>query len=651
MQKRGIFSLALLVLVAMPSVAAAQDYTDIGTAYELVVSDKALSQAEKNSASTVTVITRKQIESYNAETTAELVNKAIGTTFNSYGALGSLQNVQIRGIGSSKVSVYLDGAPLSTAYQGTVDLSSIPVSIIDHIEIIKSGTGNLGKANAIGGMVNIITKKGTKTEKPLTVSLENGSYLPLSYDGGKHAWRALVDSQKLDLSYVNSINGLNIAANAGGIIAQNDYTYENNGTTYLRDNAGMYNLHGGLNLSGTVAEGLEISSNNMASYQNLGVPGPLTSLTPDNYQHTLLLSTANTIRKDFNQGPLTKLTGNFDFTYNSLFYHNTKSWDGTTYITKDSTHNYSKGTLQSEQTWNLGEDYALTSGISASIDYIDSTEVGTHTRIAPSLYADGSIYLMDGTVSVHPCLNVTYLSDLSEVAPNASLGIIYNLSDETALKATVDYAENPPTFSDLYWPDSDGMKGNTDLIPEKGISGEAGLSWKNGTISYEGTGFARNMYDAINWSYNSSSSYYSPDNIDHSMYFGTEQSVKIAIIDRLELNLSYQYNKSFDLSDGQTLSDDVEVSGIRKHTAKASLQYTKDKYTASIDGEYLGKTTGYYGSTIDSVFLMNLSINVQLTDDLKTYVAVDNLLNASYQLSSGYPMPGTKIRVGGNWKY
>jgi vitamin B12 transporter len=67
MQKRGIFSLALLVLVAIPSVAAAQDYTDIGTAYELVVSDKALSQAEKNSASTVTVITRKQIESYNAE--------------------------------------------------------------------------------------------------------------------------------------------------------------------------------------------------------------------------------------------------------------------------------------------------------------------------------------------------------------------------------------------------------------------------------------------------------------------------------------------------------------------------------------------------------------------------------------------------------
>jgi outer membrane cobalamin receptor len=637
MQKRGIFSLALLVLVAMPSVAAAQDYTDIGTAYELVVSDKALSQAEKNSASTVTVITRKQIESYNAETTAELVNKAIGTTFNSYGALGSLQNVQIRGIGSSKVSVYLDGAPLSTAYQGTVDLSSIPVSIIDHIEIIKSGTGNLGKANAIGGMVNIITKKGTKTEKPLTVSLENGSYLPLSYDGGKHAWRALVDSQKLDLSYVNSINGLNIAANAGGIIAQNDYTYENNGTTYLRDNAGMYNLHGGLNLSGTVAEGLEISSNNMASYQNLGVPGSLSYPSPNDYQRTLLLSTANTIKKDFNQGPLTKLTGNFDFTYNRLFYHD-DDWE-------DDTHNYSKGTLQSEQTWNLGEDYALTSGISASIDYIDSTEVGTHTRIAPSLYADGSIYLMDGTISVHPCLNVTYLSDLSEVAPNASLGIIYNLSDETALKATVDYAENPPTFSDLYWPTGAYAHGNPDLVPEKGISGEAGLSWKHGTISYEGTGFARNMYDAITWNHDSSYVYF-PDNIDHSMYFGTEQSVEVTIIDGLELNLSYQYNKSFDLSDGQTLSDDVEVSGIRKHTAKASLLYTKGKYTTSVDGEYLGKTT-----SVDAVFLMNLSINVQLTDDLKTYVAVDNLLNASYQLSSGYPMPGTKIRVGGNWKY
>jgi vitamin B12 transporter len=176
MQKRGIFSLVLLL--ALSNLFAAQDITDLGTAYELVIAETSLAEAETNTASSVSVITKEQIAAYNAQTTAELIEKAVGTTIQSYGSLGSLQNVVIRGATSSKNLVYLDGVLLSSAHEGTVDLSIIPVSIIERIEIVKSGPGNLGRTNAIGGMVNIITKNGQKSDTPFALTFENGSFLP-----------------------------------------------------------------------------------------------------------------------------------------------------------------------------------------------------------------------------------------------------------------------------------------------------------------------------------------------------------------------------------------------------------------------------------------------------------------------------------------
>ncbi len=135
MKKRGIFSLALLLFV---STIAAGDITDLGTAVELVIAETDISEAQTNSSSSVSVITSEQIESYHAQSTAELVGKAIGASFNSVGALGAMQNVVIRGATSSKNLVYLDGVLLSSAHDGSFDLSAIPIDMIDHIEIIKT---------------------------------------------------------------------------------------------------------------------------------------------------------------------------------------------------------------------------------------------------------------------------------------------------------------------------------------------------------------------------------------------------------------------------------------------------------------------------------------------------------------------------------
>lgn len=645
MKKRGIFS--LVVLLALSTLLAAQTTTtDIGTAYELVISDVAFAQAETNNSSSVSVITRAQIEAYNAQTTADLVNKAIGASFNSKGGLGTLQTVTIRGAGSSKNLVFLDGVLLSSAHEGTVDLSVIPVSTIERIEIIKSGSGNLGRTNAIGGMVNIITKKGEPTERPFTLSVENGSFLPEAYGTpANRNWLSLLDNQKLDVTYANTLGGTNLLANIGGFVAQNAYTYEGFTTKMLKEDSQVYAIHGGVNVGRAFGENIDFSSDNLANYQHLTLPSYSANQT-DN-QRDILLSTKNSVTLSTTGENLERLKADLNYSYDRKFYHPAGS--------TDSIHNKNKGNFLVEGTWNLGETYNIVTGADLAFDYVDSTDIGKQLRFTPVLYTHASIYLLAGALSLHPSANISYLSDRTALSPNASFGAVYNLNSNNTFKANLSYAENPPTFSELYWPlltwlNPDGSTGsyagNSNLKTEKGLQADIGYSTKLEFLTYEGTIFARNIYNAIMDDY----SIGKPNNIAHSVYFGTEQAVVFNLNDMVTLSASYQFNKSYDLSNGQTFTDNVEVEYVRMHTAKASASFAYNIFDAVLSGEFLDESKGLYGKA-DPAFILNLSFNAQVTEDLKVYVAVDNLLNASYELSGGYPMPGTKIRLGGTLQF
>nr|WP_321304892.1 TonB-dependent receptor [uncultured Sphaerochaeta sp.] len=625
MQKRGIFSLVLLLTVF--SLFATQDLVDLGTAYELVIAETPLSEAETNTASSVSVITQEQIAAYNAQTTAELVGKAIGTSFNSVGGLGSLQTVVIRGATSSKNLIYLDGVLLSSAHDGTVDLSIIPIDIIERIEIIKSGPGNLGRTNAIGGMVNIITKRAQQSETPFSLSFENGSFLPLTHDTDEHNWLSLVDSQNINMTYAD--NGLVVTM--GGLAAQNAFTYQDGSATRkLRENAEVFEWHGAVNFDTNISENLQFTTQNLVNYKNLGVPGGLSfGLTKDDYQKDLFTSTTNTLEITNVSELLETIAARLHYGYGQTFYHDDDY--------QDSAHNKHSASVQVESTWGLGQSYALTTDLLYNLDYVDSTDVGKNNRHTISTSAHGSLYFGDGNFSIHPSVNIAYLSDLKTFSPNASLGAIFSIAKNTELSATISYAENVPTFSQLYWP----FMGNPNLKTEKGLNGEIGISTTNGTITYEGILFGRNIYNDIAYD-----AFWTPQNIAHSFYLGTEQSIELELAEDLTLQTSYLFNKSYDLAGGNTFADNVEVSNVRKHTVKTALFFSRNLFEGSVSTEYLGST-----SSLEQAFLVNLSASMQVTDALKAYVAVDNLLNTEYELTSGYPMPGTKIRIGGTVRF
>lgn len=607
MQKRGIFSLVLL-LILLP-LAAEQNLFDLGTAEVLVIATTT-AEAEEHSASSVSVIVA---EEHHAETTGELAGRAIGVSYSSTGSLGALQSVEIRGATSSKNLIFLDGMPLTGAHDGTVDLSSIPLSIIDRIEIVKSGPGNLGRTNAIGGMVNIITKKGAKLEHPFSITFENGSFLPMTGD-----WKTLVDSQKIDLTYTGS----SMVATAGVIRAKNAYPYKA-ADPMVRENAQLYEGHGGLTVAKRFADGLKFSNQNLVTYKHLGLPGSLTyELTPNDYQNDLNLSTIAKLEKG-------DLSSQISYNLGRTLYHDDDY--------ADSLHTKHKFTAQLKAAWSPIDLLNLDSDLLYSIDAVDSTDIGKNQRHTIALSTSGRLEVKPGVFTVHPSLNLAYISDLKALSPNASLGAIHALGQGLLLKASVSYAENVPSFSQLYWP----YMGNPDLKTEKGLNTEFGFSLSHPVITYEGTLFTRDITNEISYD-----SFWIPQNIAHSFYLGMEHTVDITLSEAWSFEASYLLTRSFDLTLGQTLSDGIALPNVRKHTAKGVLSYTAGMLRASVGMEYLGKTT-----LLTQAFLLSADLVVKPTELVEISLAVDNLLNTAYELTAGFPMPGMKIRVGATLRY
>jgi outer membrane cobalamin receptor len=94
-----------------------------------------------------------------AKDVAALVATAPGVAVSEYGGLGQLATVSIRGSGADAVLVLLDGLPLNTAFGGGVDLSSIPRSWIERIEVVRGPEGAHYGAGALGGVVNVVTRR------------------------------------------------------------------------------------------------------------------------------------------------------------------------------------------------------------------------------------------------------------------------------------------------------------------------------------------------------------------------------------------------------------------------------------------------------------------------------------------------------------
>lgn len=231
------------------------------------------------------VITANEIKNSSGASLGDLLRSTAGLHVSSDGPTGAVTSLSIRGATSSEVLVLLNGVPLNSSLDGSVDLSSIPTDSIARIEIVRGGESSVYGTGAIGGVVNIITKKADR-QPSLDVSVENRSYLPHAADLVYPGMVAkpvpanpldLLDSQKLSGSASGVLGKVGLAGVFGFTRAANafvwkDSTYSN---AWRKENhAGGLSGNGYLHLGIPTAVG-EISSATSVVSSSFDVPGTL----------------------------------------------------------------------------------------------------------------------------------------------------------------------------------------------------------------------------------------------------------------------------------------------------------------------------------------------------------------------------------------
>ncbi|HOF03894.1 MAG TPA: TonB-dependent receptor plug domain-containing protein, partial [Atribacterota bacterium] len=141
---------------------------------EVVVIASKYPQELLESVASVKIISKEEILSSQSQNLAGIISNIAGIEVTDYGSPGDIKSLSIRGSSPEQVLVMIDGQVVNDQQTGKIDLGIIPTSIIEKIEIYRGPASALYGANALGGVINIVTKKGNG-EKNLATGLYCGS--------------------------------------------------------------------------------------------------------------------------------------------------------------------------------------------------------------------------------------------------------------------------------------------------------------------------------------------------------------------------------------------------------------------------------------------------------------------------------------------
>ncbi len=629
-----------------------------------------------NSPSFVTVITQKEIQETGAADLSAVLAAQSGVVVNDYGPQGQTKTASIRGSTSSQVLVLVDGNRLNSSFDGSVDLSQIPVDNIDHIEIVRGGASSFWGTGAVGGVINIITKK---VDKPgMTLSMTNGSYIPHDGNGVNESGSyfvpasaaSLFDNQNVDLSFAGKLGDAGLTGGGSFTRAMNAFVWDDTaslGDWRVRNNAQdlAQSAYAGLQLP---LLGGSLSTKAAFNHSFIGVPGSLAGVSSQETQED---TSAN---GSFSYGTSSFFSDKLSLDVNGSYRYFTEYLQNPAqYSAFTSTHTGNAANIDVTQKFAFADAASAIYGGAGSYEVVDSSNLSSQKdRLTLAGFLSLPFSPLQ-SLTLTPSVRYDYYSDFPGFL-SFQVGTVLLLSDVTSLKASFGSAYRVPTFEDLYWYSFDGSYsgstyysyGNQNLQPETSYNGEIGAAYSAKRLSFEAAVFARLLYNQIGWgSYNNSTSQptvfiETPANIQQSFLPGAEIHAKAALTDQVSITASYTFIYSLLLQYlGQSygLSDNLRVPYVPVHNANVAARYQDKINTAGIEVQYVGQKfinpVTYPSWTLPGYVLLNAEYALAVSESMSLSIKLLNILNVTYYTEAGfsssdpgYPMPPFSIVTG-----
>jgi outer membrane receptor for ferrienterochelin and colicins len=177
---------------------------------DIVVTAQPAPTSSENALQSIRVIKRERIEQLGANNLAQLLQQDINIRIQQDPIIGS--GLSLLGVGGENVKILIDGVPVIGRLNGSIDLSQINLNNVERIEIVEGPMSVSYGTDAIGGVINLITKKSQlhQYEASITTQLETLAESSVLLDGGirwKDNWLLRVNAGRdwFDGAYVDSL--------------------------------------------------------------------------------------------------------------------------------------------------------------------------------------------------------------------------------------------------------------------------------------------------------------------------------------------------------------------------------------------------------------------------------------------------------------
>ncbi len=577
-----------------------------------IVTGTRIGQPLKQTLSHATVINQQDIQDSQAVDVPSLLKTVAGVEFYQSGGIGQQASLFMRGTNSSHVLILLDGVRINSATTGATAIDQLMLDQIERIEIVRGNVSSVYGSEAIGGVIQIFTKRG-RGEPAFSASVGAGSLksrrISAGYGGQINDTQFNIQASRYQTAGVSAINP-QLAPNVNP-----DKDGYNNSSLSA-------NVRHALNADHSLSGSLFKSRGKVEYDDAFGAP----------------------IDRNFSKPALSKFSLVADNRLAEIWQSKLQLAQG-----RDDAKGYLNGvenssfkTTNRQITWQntlaVHTDGNVLLGLEKLKQKVASDTAFTQTdRQINSLFAGYTGKF--GAHQVQTNVRQDRYSDFGK-ANTGLLGYGYAITDTLRATASTSTAFKAPTFNDLYYPLSFGFSGNPNLKPERSKNRELGLRYANDQQHFNVVYFDNHIRDLIATS---------PD-------FSTVINVNTARINGVELSYAGQFadtsiKAAYTRQNPRDELTDLPLLRRAKFFANLSIAQQMQNWRVAGEAQHSGPRADgdimtFSRITLPSYTLMNLVADYKINQRLNLSMRVDNLFDKDYMLAHGYNTLGRTVFIG-----